>query len=147
MLAGQLFLSSSIIQCHSFPFQSLATGRLATFSLPFVDCELPSDPDQTMDDDGTPQPSCTFLLLFSNLLCTAQYLPYSSPILEGSIRRGVCLRRRTRDPYFARTKVFHHSRPGPESAGHGTPVVRPRSATPGAWSRVDHVPFHAHELP
>ncbi|KAK0498860.1 hypothetical protein EDD18DRAFT_1308308 [Armillaria luteobubalina] len=39
-------------------WQSLATGRLATFSLPFVDCELPLDPDQTMAADGTIQPSC-----------------------------------------------------------------------------------------
>ncbi|KAK0469060.1 uncharacterized protein EV420DRAFT_1492278 [Desarmillaria tabescens] len=38
-------------------WQSLATGRLATFSLPFVDCELPQDADQTMAADGTIQPS------------------------------------------------------------------------------------------
>ena len=41
--------------------QSLATGRLATFSLPFVDCELPYDPDETLADDGTVQPSCQYL--------------------------------------------------------------------------------------
>lgn len=35
----------------------LATGRLATFSLPFVDCELALDPDETMADDGTPMAS------------------------------------------------------------------------------------------
>ncbi|KAG6889396.1 hypothetical protein C0992_005480, partial [Termitomyces sp. T32_za158] len=40
--------------------QSLATGRLATFSLPFVDCELPFDSDQTMTDDGVIQPSFPF---------------------------------------------------------------------------------------
>ncbi|KAG2747624.1 hypothetical protein P692DRAFT_20954353 [Suillus brevipes Sb2] len=34
-------------------WQSLATGRLATFYLPFVDCELPNDPDSTMDEDGS----------------------------------------------------------------------------------------------
>ena len=39
-------------------WQSLATGRLSTFSLPFVDCELPFDPDQTMADDGKAQPRC-----------------------------------------------------------------------------------------
>ncbi|KAG7442877.1 uncharacterized protein BT62DRAFT_904567 [Guyanagaster necrorhizus] len=38
-------------------WQSLATGRLATFSLPFVDCELPLDVDQSMAADGTIQPS------------------------------------------------------------------------------------------
>lgn len=43
--------------------QSLATGRLATFALPFVDCELPFDPDQTMTDDGVVQPSCTFFFV------------------------------------------------------------------------------------
>lgn len=51
-----LFWELFITDC----WQSLATGRLATFSLPFVDCELPSDPDRTMDDDGTPQPSFPF---------------------------------------------------------------------------------------
>ncbi|KAG1872941.1 fungal-specific transcription factor domain-containing protein [Suillus subalutaceus] len=34
-------------------WQSLATGRLATFYLPFVDCELPNDPDSTVDGDGS----------------------------------------------------------------------------------------------
>ncbi|TEB32701.1 hypothetical protein FA13DRAFT_1662397 [Coprinellus micaceus] len=48
-LFWELFITDS--------WQSLATGRLATFSLPFVDCELPYDPDQTMADDGTAQPS------------------------------------------------------------------------------------------
>ncbi|KAI9458513.1 hypothetical protein HD554DRAFT_2029584 [Boletus coccyginus] len=38
-------------------WQSLATGRLATYYLPFVDCELPSDPDAAIDDDGTVLPS------------------------------------------------------------------------------------------
>ncbi|KAF8557495.1 hypothetical protein OG21DRAFT_1407050 [Imleria badia] len=38
-------------------WQSLATGRLATFYLPFVDCELPNDPDSTIDDDGSVLPS------------------------------------------------------------------------------------------
>ncbi|KAH7921473.1 hypothetical protein BV22DRAFT_1038640 [Leucogyrophana mollusca] len=38
-------------------WQSLATGRLATFYLPYIDCELPADPDQTMDDDGSLLPS------------------------------------------------------------------------------------------
>ncbi|KAJ2915729.1 hypothetical protein MD484_g4662, partial [Candolleomyces efflorescens] len=48
-----LFWELFITDC----WQSLATGRLATFSLPFVDCELPYDPDQTISNDGTPQPS------------------------------------------------------------------------------------------
>ncbi|KAG1769830.1 hypothetical protein EDD22DRAFT_868114 [Suillus occidentalis] len=38
-------------------WQSLATGRLATFYLPFVDCELPNDPDPTVDEDGSVLPS------------------------------------------------------------------------------------------
>lgn len=38
-------------------WQSLSTGRLATFSLPFVDCELPQDKHQTFDAEGKPQPS------------------------------------------------------------------------------------------
>ncbi|KAL7284825.1 hypothetical protein ACG7TL_002135 [Trametes sanguinea] len=48
-----LFWELFITDC----WQALATGRLPTFSLPFVDAELPADPDQTMADDGTPQPS------------------------------------------------------------------------------------------
>ncbi|KIY49731.1 hypothetical protein FISHEDRAFT_7362, partial [Fistulina hepatica ATCC 64428] len=51
-LFWELFITDS--------WQSLATGRLATFSLPFVDCELPADPDQTMAEDGTIQPSFPF---------------------------------------------------------------------------------------
>ncbi|KAJ3500770.1 hypothetical protein NLJ89_g9642 [Agrocybe chaxingu] len=51
-----LFWELFITDC----WQSLATGRLATFSLPFVDCELPFDPDQTIADDGTIQPSFPF---------------------------------------------------------------------------------------
>ncbi|KIK97941.1 hypothetical protein PAXRUDRAFT_9870 [Paxillus rubicundulus Ve08.2h10] len=38
-------------------WQSLATGRLATFYMPYVDCELPNDPDPTVDDDGSILPS------------------------------------------------------------------------------------------
>ncbi|KAH9474722.1 putative transcriptional regulatory protein C1F7.11c [Psilocybe cubensis] len=48
-----LFWELFITDC----WQSLATGRLATFSLPFVDCELPADPDQTIAEDGSVQPS------------------------------------------------------------------------------------------
>ncbi|OSX56730.1 hypothetical protein POSPLADRAFT_1083705, partial [Postia placenta MAD-698-R-SB12] len=48
-----LFWELFITDC----WQALATGRLPTFSLPFVDTELPADPDETIADDGTPQPS------------------------------------------------------------------------------------------
>ncbi|KAF9485642.1 hypothetical protein BDN70DRAFT_870940 [Pholiota conissans] len=51
-----LFWELFITDC----WQSLATGRLATFSLPFVDSELPLDPDQTMADDGSVIPSFPF---------------------------------------------------------------------------------------
>ncbi|KAL0946244.1 hypothetical protein HGRIS_012501 [Hohenbuehelia grisea] len=51
-----LFWELFITDC----WQSLATGRLATFSLPFVDCELPADPDQIWSSDGSPQPSFPF---------------------------------------------------------------------------------------
>ncbi|KAK1236247.1 hypothetical protein PQX77_000509 [Marasmius sp. AFHP31] len=51
-----LFWELFITDC----WQSLATGRLATFSLPFVDCELPADPDQTLADDGSTEPSFPF---------------------------------------------------------------------------------------
>jgi len=58
LLAGQIFYLYQPIADIEFIFQSLATGRLATFSLPFVDCELPADPDQTIAEDGSVQPSC-----------------------------------------------------------------------------------------
>ncbi|KAJ7057156.1 fungal-specific transcription factor domain-containing protein [Mycena amicta] len=48
-----LFWELFITDC----WQALATGRLPTFSLPFVDCELPQDVDETMADDGKPQSS------------------------------------------------------------------------------------------
>ncbi|KAH9846704.1 hypothetical protein C2E23DRAFT_872217 [Lenzites betulinus] len=48
-LFWELFITDS--------WQALATGRLPTFAPQFVDTELPADPDQTMADDGTPQPS------------------------------------------------------------------------------------------
>ncbi|TFK67651.1 hypothetical protein BDN72DRAFT_90025 [Pluteus cervinus] len=51
-----LFWELFITDC----WQGLATGRCATFSLPFVDCELPSDPDQIISDDGAIQPSFPF---------------------------------------------------------------------------------------
>ncbi|KAG6848992.1 hypothetical protein H0H93_012161 [Arthromyces matolae] len=51
-----LFWELFITDC----WQSLATGRLATFALPFVDCELPFDHDQTMTNEGVPVPSFPF---------------------------------------------------------------------------------------
>ncbi|KAJ7242063.1 hypothetical protein C8J57DRAFT_981855, partial [Mycena rebaudengoi] len=48
-----LFWELFITDC----WQALATGRLPTFSLPFVDCELPQDVDQTFAEDGAPQSS------------------------------------------------------------------------------------------
>ncbi|KAE9400033.1 hypothetical protein BT96DRAFT_993345 [Gymnopus androsaceus JB14] len=51
-----LFWELFITDC----WQSLATGRLVTFSLPFMDCELPFNPDQTISDDGMIQPSFPF---------------------------------------------------------------------------------------
>ncbi|KAJ6588531.1 fungal-specific transcription factor domain-containing protein [Mycena capillaripes] len=48
-----LFWELFITDC----WQALATGRLPTFSLPFVDCELPQDVQQTLAEDGTPQSS------------------------------------------------------------------------------------------
>ncbi|KAI0752488.1 fungal-specific transcription factor domain-containing protein [Daedaleopsis nitida] len=46
-----LFWELFITDC----FQALATGRLPTFELQFVDTELPADPEETLADDGTPQ--------------------------------------------------------------------------------------------
>ena len=45
--------------------QALATGRLPTFELQYVDTELPADPDETLADDGTPQPSCEYMSIRS----------------------------------------------------------------------------------
>lgn len=51
--------------------QALATGRLPTFELPFVDSELPADPDETLADDGTPQPSCEYDLVGCLYVCSS----------------------------------------------------------------------------
>ncbi|RPD60567.1 hypothetical protein L226DRAFT_612121 [Lentinus tigrinus ALCF2SS1-7] len=48
-----LFWELFITDC----WQALATGRLPTFELQYVDTELPADPDETLSDDGTPMPS------------------------------------------------------------------------------------------
>ncbi|KAI0356832.1 hypothetical protein OH77DRAFT_1588729 [Trametes cingulata] len=48
-----LFWELFITDC----WQALATGRLPTFAAQFVDTELAADPDETLADDGTPQPS------------------------------------------------------------------------------------------
>ncbi|OBZ76843.1 putative transcriptional regulatory protein C1F7.11c [Grifola frondosa] len=48
-----LFWELFITDC----WQALATGRLPTFSLQFVDTELAGDPDQTLEEDGSVQPS------------------------------------------------------------------------------------------
>lgn len=72
---------------NNVPSQSLATGRLATFSLPFVDCELPFDPDQTMGDDESIHPSCTsissliplFPTFSLSYLFSSVYLPHAVP--------------------------------------------------------------------
>ncbi|KZV64982.1 hypothetical protein PENSPDRAFT_656130, partial [Peniophora sp. CONT] len=45
-----LFWEIFITDC----WQALATGRSATFSLPFVDCELPQDVDQMLNAEGQP---------------------------------------------------------------------------------------------
>ncbi|GJE93089.1 fungal-specific transcription factor domain-containing protein [Phanerochaete sordida] len=51
-----LFWELFITDC----WQALATGRLPSFALPYVDAELPADPDQTLAEDGTPEPSFPF---------------------------------------------------------------------------------------
>ena len=59
--------------------KSLATGRPPSFTLSFVDCELPGDPDATIDDNGVTQPSCTH----SRLL-----MPFLSADTSMQSRRG-----------------------------------------------------------
>ncbi|KAI0672081.1 fungal-specific transcription factor domain-containing protein [Trametes maxima] len=46
-----LFWELFITDC----WQALATGRLPTFAMQFVDAELPADPDQSIADDGSMQ--------------------------------------------------------------------------------------------
>jgi hypothetical protein len=62
LLAGESPQRASVllVDNHPIPSQSLATGRLPTFSLPFVDCELPQDTEQLLAADGTPQVSCKY---------------------------------------------------------------------------------------
>ncbi|KAJ7081259.1 fungal-specific transcription factor domain-containing protein [Mycena epipterygia] len=51
-----LFWELFIADC----WQALATGRLPTFSLPFVDCELPQDVGQTFGEDREPHMSFSY---------------------------------------------------------------------------------------
>ena len=87
--------------------QSLATGRLATFSLPFVDCELPYDPDETISNDGTSQPSCEFVghVFILKVISDSHF---HSPVLEGPIWRGVRFSRRSRDINFKSTQILNY---------------------------------------
>ncbi|OCH83843.1 hypothetical protein OBBRIDRAFT_892109 [Obba rivulosa] len=48
-----LFWEIFITDC----WQALATGRIPSFALHFVDAEYPADPDETIAEDGTIQPS------------------------------------------------------------------------------------------
>uniref|UniRef100_A0A0W0F0V7 Zn(2)-C6 fungal-type domain-containing protein n=1 Tax=Moniliophthora roreri TaxID=221103 RepID=A0A0W0F0V7_MONRR len=106
-----LFWELFITDC----WQSLATGRLATFSLPFVDCELPFDPDQTIADDGTVQPSFPFWKARFGAECVSAVVqgtltsraPKYSIILE--------LDRKVRDMDFPK----YAQEPPPEGAGLG----------------------------
>ncbi|KAH9934548.1 uncharacterized protein BXZ73DRAFT_45830, partial [Epithele typhae] len=48
-----LFWEVFILDC----WQALATGRLPSFQLQFVDTEFPADLDETLDEEGNPSPS------------------------------------------------------------------------------------------
>lgn len=73
-----LFWELFITDC----WQALATGRLSTFALPFVDTELAGDPDETMAEDGTPQPSCKY----SNLNCAIRaYSELCPPLVSSGV--------------------------------------------------------------
>ncbi|KAF7366478.1 Fungal-trans domain-containing protein [Mycena sanguinolenta] len=69
-----LFWELFITDC----WQALATGRLATFSLPFVDCELPQDVGETLAEDGTPQASFPYWKARFGAECVA-------PVVQGTL--------------------------------------------------------------
>ncbi|TFY73407.1 hypothetical protein EWM64_g10605, partial [Hericium alpestre] len=104
-----LFWELFITDC----WQSLATGRLATFALPFIDCELPQDQEQTMTADGTPQPSFSHWKAQFGKTCVSEVVrgiltaraPKYSVILE--------LDRRVRDMELPR----YATEPPPRGAG------------------------------
>ena len=60
-----LFWELFICDC----WQALATGRPPSFQLQFMDTELPADPDETLDEDGTPQPSCASCIILFCFIC------------------------------------------------------------------------------
>jgi len=62
--------------------QALATGRLSSFSLPFVDCELPQDPDASMDARGEVVHSCKLFTQIDRL-----HAYFLSPSMEGPFWR------------------------------------------------------------
>nr|GAT43300.1 predicted protein [Mycena chlorophos] len=104
-----LFWELFITDC----WQALATGRLPTFSLPFVDCELPQDVDEVFSDHGKPQSSFPYWKARFGAECVAAVVqgtltsraPRYSIILE--------LDRKVRDLEFPK----YATGPAPEGAG------------------------------
>ncbi|KAJ7481737.1 hypothetical protein FB451DRAFT_1030751, partial [Mycena latifolia] len=110
-----LFWELFITDC----WQALATGRLPTFSLPFVDCELPQDVDQTMAEDGTPQSSFPYWKARFGAECV-------SAVVQGTLtsrapRYSIILEldRKVRDMEFPK----YVTGPAPEGAGLGTTMT------------------------
>jgi hypothetical protein len=77
-MGGRYVHTSALFSSFHYSEQSLATGRLATFALPFVDCELPYDPDETLTEDGHVQPSCKWISFLSRSSIQDSFLAHQS---------------------------------------------------------------------
>ncbi|KAH7912868.1 fungal-specific transcription factor domain-containing protein [Hygrophoropsis aurantiaca] len=78
-------------------WQSLATGRLATFYLPYVDCELPADPNQTLDADGSVLPSFPAWKARFGFECTSAIIQHAQTAKVPKYSLIVELDRKVRD--------------------------------------------------
>ncbi|OAX37130.1 hypothetical protein K503DRAFT_771795 [Rhizopogon vinicolor AM-OR11-026] len=78
-------------------FQSLATGRLATFYLPFIDCELPNDPDSTVDEDGQILPSFPAWKARFGFQCTSAVIQHAQTAKVPKYSTIIALDRKIRD--------------------------------------------------
>jgi hypothetical protein len=124
--------------------QGLATGRLGTFALPFVDCELPQDTEQILADDGTPDESCTSPPARAPRALT---LTCASPVLEGALRQAMCLGGRAGHPDCAPAALRAHRRARPDRARHGAAALRAGAAAARRVAAPDDGAPDATQLP
>jgi hypothetical protein len=102
-----VFLSGLRVTCVHIRTQGLATGRLPSFSLPFVDCELAADPDETIAADGSTVPSCEWACSSNGI--HPSLIDIGSSSMEGLLGQRMCLWGRRNYSTIEGTEVFAYS--------------------------------------